>query len=147
MTASARVQTPVAQSAGELTQLFGLTQLARRSTSVSVGAAIVAVLVVAAVLAPLIVPHDPYAMNPAARLEAPSAANILGTDNYGRDLLTRLVYGARVSLVVGLASIVVAAFIGVSIGLLSGYLGGWSDLLIMRGVEIVQAFPPLLLAL
>ena len=63
--------TPVAPSAGELTQLFGLTQLARRSTSVSVGAAIVAVLVVAAVLAPLIVPHDPYAMNPAARLEAP----------------------------------------------------------------------------
>jgi peptide/nickel transport system permease protein len=120
---------------------------ARRSTSISIGAAIVGVLVVAAVLAPLIVPHDPYAMDPAVRLESPSAANILGTDNYGRDLLTRLVYGARVSLVVGLASIVLAVLIGVSIGLISGYLGGWSDLLIMRGVEIVQAFPPLLLAL
>jgi peptide/nickel transport system permease protein len=118
-----------------------------RGTSALVGACIVATLVVAAVVAPLIVPTDPYAMNPAVRLQPPDAANILGTDNYGRDLLTRLVYGARVSLVVGLASIVVAAVIGVSIGLISGYLGGWSDLLIMRGVEIVQAFPPLLLAL
>jgi peptide/nickel transport system permease protein len=120
---------------------------ARRSTSISIGAAIVGVLIVAAVLAPLVVPRDPYAMDPAVRLQAPSAANILGTDNYGRDLLTRLVYGARVSLVVGMASIVLATLIGVSVGLISGYLGGWSDLLIMRGVEIVQAFPPLLLAL
>ena len=118
-----------------------------RSASVRVGALIVTVLVLGAILAPLIVPVDPYAMNPAARLEPPSASNILGTDNYGRDLLTRLVYGARVSLIVGLASIAVAALIGTSIGLLAGYLGGWSDLLIMRGVEIVQAFPPLLLAL
>jgi peptide/nickel transport system permease protein len=122
-------------------------RLAQRSTSVVVGALLVAALVLAAVLAPLIAPYDPYAMNPAVRLEPPSAGNILGTDNYGRDLLTRLVYGARVSLVVGLASIVVAALIGVSIGLTSGYLGGWGDLLIMRAVEIVQAFPPLLLAL
>ena len=120
---------------------------ARHHTSIVIGAAIVAVLILAAVLAPLVAPYDPYAMNPAARLEPPSGANPLGTDNYGRDLLTRLVYGARVSLVVGLASIVLAALIGTSVGLMSGYLGGWSDLLIMRGVEIVQAFPPLLLAL
>jgi peptide/nickel transport system permease protein len=124
-----------------------MARSARRSTSIQVGAAIVALLVLAAVLAPLIVPYDPYTMNPVVRLQPPSAANILGTDNYGRDLLTRLVYGARVSLVVGLASMVVAAVLGVGIGLLSAYLGGWSDLLIMRGVEIVQAFPPLLLAL
>jgi peptide/nickel transport system permease protein len=122
-------------------------RLARRSTSVSVGGAIVIALIVAAVLAPLIAPYDPYAMNPAIRLQPPSATNILGTDNYGRDLLTRLVYGARVSLIVGLASIMLATLIGVSIGLLSGYMGGWSDLLLMRGVEIVQTFPPLLLAL
>ena len=119
----------------------------RRSTSVWVGGAIVTVLVLAAVLAPLIAPYDPYAMNPAIRLQPPSASNLFGTDNYGRDLLTRLVFGARVSLIVGLASIAVAVLIGVSIGLVSGYVGGWSDLLIMRGVEIVQAFPPLLLAL
>jgi peptide/nickel transport system permease protein len=124
-----------------------MARSARRSTSIQVGAAIVALLVLGAVLAPLIVPYDPYTMNPVVRLQPPSAANLLGTDNYGRDLLTRLVYGARVSLVVGLASMVVAAVLGVGIGLLSAYLGGWSDLLIMRGVEIVQAFPPLLLAL
>src|SRR5690349_5626383 len=112
-----------------------------RSSSIVIGAAIVVILVLAAVLAQVISPYDPYAMNPAIRLEPPSGSNLLGTDNYGRDLLTRLVYGARVSLVVGLASIAVAAVIGVGIGLLSGYLGGWSDLLIMRGVEIVQAFP------
>src|SRR6266498_2998911 len=120
---------------------------ARRSTSVTIGGLIVVILVLAAVLAQVIAPYDPYVMNPAIRLEPPSARNLLGTDNYGRDLLTRIVFGARVSLVVGLASIVVAAAIGVTIGLISGYLGGWSDLLIMRGVEIVQAFPPLLLAL
>lgn len=119
----------------------------RRSTSISVGAVIVLVLVLGAVFAPLITPVDPFAMNPAVRLQPPSAADFLGTDNYGRDLLTRLIYGARVSLVVGLASIALAALIGVSIGLVSGFVGGWSDLLIMRGVEIVQAFPPLLLAL
>src|SRR4029453_10701899 len=83
-------------------------QLALRSTSTTVGGAIVAALIVAAVLAPVIAPYDPYAMNPAIRLQPPSATNILGTDNYGRDLLTRLVYGARVSLIVGLASIVLA---------------------------------------
>jgi peptide/nickel transport system permease protein len=119
----------------------------RRSTSICVGAVIVLVLVLATLLAQLVAPFDPYAMNPALRLEPPSSQNLLGTDNYGRDLLTRLIYGARVSLIVGLASIAVAALIGVSIGLVSGYLGGWGDTLIMRGVEIVQAFPPLLLAL
>jgi peptide/nickel transport system permease protein len=124
-----------------------VVHLARRSASVWLGALIVAALVVAALFAPLIAPYDPYAMSPAERLEPPSATHLLGTDNYGRDLLTRLIYGARVSLVVGLASIAIAAAIGVSIGLLSGYLGGSSDLLTMRGVEIVQAFPPLLLAL
>jgi peptide/nickel transport system permease protein len=126
---------------------FNWLRQARRNTSVVAGSLIVAVLVLAALLAPVIIPTDPYAMNPVIRLQGPSVANILGTDNYGRDLLTRLIYGARVSLVVGLSSIAIAAAIGVAIGLLSGYLGGWSDLLISRGVEIVQAFPPLLLAL
>jgi peptide/nickel transport system permease protein len=121
--------------------------VSHRSTSVWLGGVIVGLLVLAALLAPLIAPYDPDAMNPAIRLQPPSATNLLGTDNYGRDLLTRLVYGARVSLIVGLASIAIAAFIGVVIGLISGYVGGWNDLLIMRGVEIVQAFPPLLLAL
>src|SRR5262245_13871763 len=119
----------------------------RRSISIWLGGMIVGLLVLAALLAPLFAPYDPDAMNPAIRLQPPSGTNLLGTDNYGRDLLTRLVYGARVSLTVGLASIAVAACIGVVIGLASGYVGGWNDLLIMRGVEIVQAFPPLLLAL
>src|SRR5215475_13184334 len=135
MAVSADVRTRVARAVREPTRLAGLARLARRSTSVSIGAVIVAILFSAAVLAPLIVPYDPYAMDPTARLQPPAPGNILGTDNYGRDLLTRLVFGARVSLMVGLASIVVAAVIGVSIGLTSGYLGGWSDLLIMRGVE------------
>jgi peptide/nickel transport system permease protein len=147
MALSAELPTPLAPSGRAPRSPSGVGRLARRSTSVSIGALIVAALLLAAVLAQLIAPYDPFAMNPAVRLEPPSARNILGTDNYGRDLLTRLVYGARVSLVVGLASIAVAAAIGVTIGLVSGYVGGWSDLLIMRGVEIVQAFPPLLLAL
>jgi peptide/nickel transport system permease protein len=146
---AARVEAPAARASagGQPRSIVSVSRLARRSTSIWVGALIVAALAVAAVLAPLIAPYDPYVMNPALRLQLPSTNNILGTDNYGRDLLTRLVYGARVSLLVGVASIAVAAAIGVTIGLVSGYLGGWSDMLIMRGVEIVQAFPPLLLAL
>jgi peptide/nickel transport system permease protein len=149
MAVSARVPSAPARAAAPRQPAIGagFVRLARRSMSVSVGAAIVGVLMLAAVLAPLIVPYDPYAMNPAERLQTPTASNVLGTDNYGRDLLTRLVYGARVSLIVGLASIAVAALIGVTVGLVSGYVGGWSDLLIMRLVEVVQAFPPLLLAL
>jgi peptide/nickel transport system permease protein len=119
----------------------------RESRSATVGAAIVLALVLAALFAPLITGYDPYKMEIAIRLEPPSPAHILGTDNYGRDLYTRLVYGARVSLVVGLGSVALALVIGVTVGLIAGYVRGGVDLAIMRVVDVVLAFPSILLAL
>jgi peptide/nickel transport system permease protein len=125
----------------------GRTPWARQHPSAVLGAAIVLALVTAALLAPLIAPYDPLQMNVTVRLQPPSTDHPLGTDNYGRDLFTRLVYGARVSLVVGLASVALAVAIGTTIGLASGYLAGWGDMLLMRIVDVVLAFPSLLLAL
>jgi peptide/nickel transport system permease protein len=125
----------------------GRARRARQHPSAVLGAAIVLALVAAALLAPLIAPRDPLLMNQAIRLQPPSADHALGTDNYGRDLFTRLVYGTRVSLVVGLASVALAVAIGTTLGLASGYLAGWADLLLMRIVDVVLAFPSLLLAL
>lgn len=127
--------------------LHSMREWAGQSRSVVVGATIVILLVVVAVFAPIIAPADPYEMNIVEQLQTPSAAHILGTDNYGRDLFTRLIYGARVSLVVGLASVSAAVLIGVVVGLSSGYFGGGVDLVLMRIVDIVLAFPAILLSL
>lgn len=98
-----------------------------------------------AVFAPLLAPHDPFEQNIAtARLEAPSAEYPLGTDELGRDILSRLLYGARVSLYIGLVAEGVALAIGVVLGSLAGYLGGWVDDLIMRLTDIFFAVPSLL---
>ncbi len=111
------------------------------------GAAVVILLCLAALTAPLIAPTDPYGMDMVARLRPPSAAHPLGTDDFGRDLLSRLVWGARVSLAVGLSSVAMALVVGVTVGLVSGYTGGLVDLLLMRLVDVFLAFPAILLAL
>jgi peptide/nickel transport system permease protein len=108
---------------------------------------VVALLCLAAVLAPVIAPTDPYGMDMGIRLRPPSAAHVLGTDDFGRDLLSRLIWGARLSLAVGVSSVFIAVVTGVALGLVSGYAGGWLDLLLMRLVDVFLAFPPILLAL
>ncbi len=99
-----------------------------------------------ALLAPWLAPEDPLAMSP-RRFGAPSASAWLGTDQFGRDLLSRLLYGARVSMAVSIAAVGMATLIGGAIGLCAGYFGGRIDLLLMRGVDVLMAFPTLLLAL
>jgi peptide/nickel transport system permease protein len=118
-----------------------------RNRSAVVGAAVIMVLCSAALLAPWVAPQDPLAMDMARRLQGPSAAHLLGTDEFGRDLLSRLLWGARLSLVVGAASVGIAVVLGATLGLLSGFFGGWVDLLIMRVVDVFLAFPAILLAL
>jgi peptide/nickel transport system permease protein len=100
-----------------------------------------------AIAAPVISPFPVNEQNIAERLEAPSSTHPLGTDSLGRDLLTRLMYGARISLSVGLIAVGVAAAIGVPLGLLSGFLGGWRDDVIMRFVDAWIAFPNLILVI
>jgi len=120
-------------------------QLWRRKTAV-LGLTLAAVVLLGALLAPWLAPEDPLVMGP-RRFAAPSASTWLGTDQFGRDLLSRLLYGARVSIAVSFASVGMATLIGGTIGLCAGYFGGRVDLLLMRGVDVIMAFPTLLLAL
>lgn len=111
------------------------------------GLVILLVIAVMAVFAPLIATHDIYAQDLATRLQPPSAAHFLGTDELGRDVFSRIVFGARITLTIaGLTALIVAP-IGLLIGTTSGYLGGWVDIVLMRVVDIFLAFPSLVLAL
>lgn len=109
------------------------------------GIVVVALLVTSAVAAPLIARHDPLRVDLANQLRPPSAVHWLGTDLHGRDIWARLVYGARVSLAVGLVSQSIALAIGVVLGLIAGYYGRWVDELVMRLADVTLAFPTLLL--
>ena len=120
----------------------------RRSGSALFGLVLVVVLGVAAALAPLLAPHDPNLIDTARRLARPlTAGHVLGTDEFGRDLLSRLLYGARTSLVVGLAATALAAAAGSVCGLLAGFVGRWVDQLVMRSIDTLMAFPYFLLAI
>lgn len=105
------------------------------------------VLVLAAVLAPVLGLPDPLAQDIPNRFADPSAAHWLGTDEYGRDLLSRLLHGGQVELIVAIGATVLALVLGTLIGLLSGYFRGWVDLVGMRVVEVIVSFPPLIVAL
>ena len=117
---------------------------------VYVGGAIVLTLVVVGTAAPVLAPHDPNAQQLRRTLLAPQwfgGTHFLGTDNLGRDVLSRIVYGARVSLLVALAVVLISGLVGVALGAVSGYFGGRIDFAIQKSVEVVWAFPPLLLAI
>ncbi|HWP60339.1 MAG TPA: ABC transporter permease [Candidatus Acidoferrales bacterium] len=123
---------------------------ARLRIKVFAGGFIVFLLLVVGTLGPLIAPHDPNVQQLRATLKAPTwftGNHLLGTDNLGRDVLSRIIYGARVSLLVAFAVVVISGFVGVSLGVISGYLGGKADFAIQKLVEVMWAFPPLLLAI
>ena len=111
------------------------------------GLVILLVILVMAVFAPVIATHDIYAQDLAIRLQPPSAAHILGTDELGRDVFSRIVFGARITLYIAVLTALIVAPIGLLIGTTSGYLGGWVDIVLMRVVDIFLAFPSLVLAL
>ncbi|WP_144632597.1 ABC transporter permease [Bordetella genomosp. 13] len=128
-------------------QTRALWQALRKNRLSWVGIGLLLVIVLAAVFAPWLAPHDPLQQNIAYRLEPPSAEFWLGTDSYGRDVLSRLIYGARVSLLVGFVAILIAMSIGSALGILAGYVGGLVDQLIMGLVDVLLSFPTLLLGL
>ncbi len=111
------------------------------------GLAILAIVLLCALLAPLLSPYDPNEQDYLALAESPSTQHLLGTDDLGRDVLSRIIYGSRVSLEVGMIAAGIALGIGVTLGLLAGFTGGTTDNVIMRFVDAVQAFPSLILAL
>lgn len=132
--------TAVARPPGTLRRLL-------RDPLSATGLVIVTLLVLAAVLAPYLAPHDPAAVNATNRLAGHSATHPLGTDELGRDLLSRLLFGARWSLGIAVLATVVVMFIGTLIGILSGYYGGVIDSMVMRAVDVLLAFPNLVLYL
>jgi peptide/nickel transport system permease protein len=120
---------------------------ARRHVTFVVGVVVTLGLVATAAVSFVYTPVDPLAMAPGERLQGPSAAHPFGTDQYGRDLLSRVMTGARTSIAVGVIAVGIGALLGVLLGLLSGWLGGWLDELFMRLVDAVQGFPAILSAL
>ena len=118
-----------------------------RNSSLVIGALITLAIVLLALLAPYVATHGVEQMDMRNRFAWPSAAHWLGTDNFGRDLWSRLVYGAQVSLSIAIMSVGGAAIIGTTVGLVAGYFGGWVDLLLMRITDIFLGFPAIVLSL
>lgn len=123
-----------------------------KSKAATISVIILLIVVVAAIAAPWLSPHDPFANKLIQRLKPPMFSNssgiyLLGTDSLGRDILSRIIYGARVSLTVGVSAVAISGVIGVLIGLLSGYFGGKVDDVFMRICDVQLSFPTILLAL
>lgn len=131
---------------GSSLTLIALGQF-RRSHVGLVGASLVCLFGLVTALAPLLTPYDPVTPDFGSVLEPPSWKHPFGTDDIGRDVLSRVVYGSRVSMQAGLFTVAVALVVGVPLGLAAGYMGGRVDNLIMRGIEVILSFPALVLAL
>ena len=125
--------------------IYNVIMLIRKTNSYRLAQGVLLILI--AIFAPLIAPCDPNLQDYTAILQAPSKLHLLGTDEYGRDILSRIIYGTRVSLSVGILAQVIATIIGVTMGSLAAYYGGWVDTVISRIMEIFAAFPDLIFAM
>jgi peptide/nickel transport system permease protein len=138
------------ESASEKTPGAVSSALGRLHAKAFSGGSIVLIFILLGIFGPSLAPHDPNKQELTAMMKPPQGmggAHVLGTDNLGRDILSRIVYGARVSLLVAFAVVFVSGLIGVILGAISGYIGGKADFLIQKLVEVVWAFPPLLLGI
>ncbi len=118
-----------------------------RNRTASVGGVLAVLIVLVAIFAPLLSPYDPLAQDASARLAGSSAAHWLGTDDFGRDVLSRIIWGSRVSLIIGFFSVVAGLLVGTGMGMVAGYYGGKTETLIMRAVDVLMCFPDLILAI
>ena len=122
-------------------------RLCRENKLAAISALVILLIVLAAIFAPLVAPYDPAKQDLTHRLEGMSLQHIFGTDQLGRDVLSRMIYGARISLCIGIFPTMISMILGTILGLMSGYLGKTVDFIIMRLADIVMAFPSLLLAM
>jgi peptide/nickel transport system permease protein len=118
-----------------------------RSRTAAFGMVLIALVVLVAIVGPTLAPHDPLKPVPLDRLQPPSGSHPFGTDSLGRDILSRVIYGARISLAIGLISVAISLVPGTLLGLAAGYFGGRADSLIMRLMDMLLAFPAILLAI
>jgi len=119
----------------------------RKNRTAFAGAVIALVVVLVAIFAPLIAPYDPLDQDVYHRLLSPQRGHLLGTDNFGRDSLSRIIYGARVSLIVGISSVLIGMVVGTSLGIIAAIKGGKAENLIMRAVDVLMSFPNLIMGL
>lgn len=119
----------------------------RKSRTAVFGIIIIILFALIALLAPYVAPYDPLEQNFIKSFRPPSREHLLGTDEFGRDIFSRIIYGARISLQIGFIAVFISLVVGVSLGLTAGYYGGWIDMLIMRVMDLMLSFPYILLAL
>jgi len=119
----------------------------RRNRMAMIGLAILTLFIICAIFAPLLTPYDPIKLDLGNALQPPSTENLLGTDWQGRDVLTRILHGGRISLAIGFLSVSIGLLVGIPVGALSGYFGGKFDLFVQRLIDIMIAFPGILLAI
>lgn len=124
-----------------------LLRMCRQNPLAIISAAVIILIIVLAILAPVIAPYEEAQQDLTARLQAPSRAHLFGTDELGRDVFTRILYGARVSLLIGIVPPVISLVIGIILGMAAGYYGGTADYVIMRLADVVLSFPSLLLSM
>ncbi|MBT4266815.1 MAG: ABC transporter permease [Deltaproteobacteria bacterium] len=137
---------PAAEAVGSSQWQRGVAKLLRNRAAV-VGGIIIVIFLLSALFAPILYPGNPNAPNLIHSLERPSASHLLGTDQLGRDILGRILYGGRVSLTIALGSVAMGMIFGIPLGLVSGYFGGKTDFLVQRLTDIMLSFPPFILAL
>ncbi len=135
------------QAGGQVAKRPGLASLILRQRLAVTGLILVTIFTVVAILGPLVAPHGPTEQFSQDRLQSPSAAYPFGTDEFGRDILSRLLYGARISFEVGLIAVGLAGTLGVVLGMVAGYRGGWLDNILTLLMDVVFAFPAILLAI
>lgn len=124
-----------------------LVRFVRKKPLAAVAAVTLALLIAVALAAPVVATHDPFSFAAPERLQGPSASHYFGTDEFGRDLFSRVVYGARVSLKVGFIAVLFSTVVGSALGVASGYAGGWFDAVVQRVIDMLMAFPTVVLAL
>lgn len=132
-------------------EFYFIWKYLKKNKTAMIGLFIIVILIIVAILANVISPFDPYSQSLKDRLQPgfwkDNSVNILGTDEFGRDILSRIIYGSRVSLTVGFIAVVIGILIGSIFGILSGYFGGWIDSIVMRGADVMFSLPSILLAI
>lgn len=118
-----------------------------KNRSISIGVSILLIYLIAAIFAPLLSPHDPYEQNLEVRLQGPSWGYLFGTDQFGRCVFSRILHGARISIMIGVAAVLFGLIIGSGLGIIAGYRGGLTDLVVMRFMDVLMSIPALILAL
>jgi peptide/nickel transport system permease protein len=142
-----QILTGINEAPPRVSELRRFTRVFLGRKIVLFGVIVIFLFLICAAFAPWLAPYDPYKNDLYNPLAQPSSAHVLGTDNFGRDTLSRIIYGARVSLMVGVIAVGIAAIAGMVLGLIAGYYGGWRYTIIMRVMDALMAFPMLILAL